>query len=141
RRQFFRRRPISLPHARREWLLSFRFTRPCKSTWQKSKHEFDFVLRFEFTITTAVLVVGLVPNVPRENALIASERTDNSFYIRFEMRIGRRVLQCRAIWTLYPARVMYARFRRALFTKFRIRIPHGIKKHEHWFDLVFRSDS
>src|ERR1043166_937278 len=140
RGHLFRRGPIAFPDAGSQRLLGLRFTRPCERLRQERGDELEFVLRFEFVITAEIFIVRLVPDVPRENALIASERADNAFHVRFEMRILRRVLERRAVRTLYPAGVVYARARLALFSELRIRIPHGVEEHEHRSDLVFRGD-
>ena len=73
-------------------MFGLRFTRPAKRLRQQAQYKFHLVLRFELIVAAGVFVVGFVPDVPREDALIARERTDNALHIRFETRILLRVL-------------------------------------------------
>src|SRR3546814_13695327 len=76
-------------------------------------------------VIAAALVVGFVPQIPYDDALVVRKRPDDVFHIGFELVILTRILQPRLAGRLDPARIVDAGDRRALQAIDRVRVPHA----------------
>src|SRR6266536_4982901 len=91
-------------------------------------------------VAALVRIIRLVPDIPGEDTLIASQCAHDAFNISFEPRIFARILQRLAAGALYPTGVMHSGARSSLLTQLRIRIPDRIKQDKDWFDLMLCSE-
>src|SRR6266540_5262065 len=91
-------------------------------------------------VAALVRIIRLVPDIPGEDTLIASQCAHDAFNISFEPRMLARILQRLAAGALYPTGVMHSGARSSLLTQLRIRIPDRIKQDKDWFDLMLCRD-
>src|ERR1700734_192582 len=81
-------------------------------------------------------IVGLVPDVPRENAGIVGEGADDKLYVGLEFGFGGGVGELWHAGALYPSGVMHAGDRRMLRAELWVGIPAGVEEHEDGLDVV-----
>src|SRR5882757_2714351 len=105
-------------------------TRPRKDLRDQLCHQRGFVFRLVLGVVAAPLVVWLIPYIPRQDAVIVCERTDNALYEGLQPWILRSILKRLRAGALHPAGVMHAGNRRPLRARLEIRIPARVEQHE-----------
>src|ERR1700710_441787 len=95
-----------MPHPRRQWLSGIGLARPREHLRQQTGYESLLVLGFGRAITQQVGVVGFVPQVPGEYALVVRECTDDAFHIVFKPRILLPVPQSARPRALHPSGIV-----------------------------------
>ena len=87
-----------------------------------------------------VAVVGLVPDVPAEDAVVVGEGSDDAFDVGFELRLVGGVGEFFGTGTLDPAGVVDAGNGRVLGTEVWVGLPAGVEEDEQGADVVFGGD-
>src|SRR6185437_911894 len=98
-------------------------TRPGEDLRKEMQHQIHFVFRLLLAVGGVVGVVGLVPEVPGEDARVVGERSDHSLHISLQARILRGVGERGSAGALRPSGVVDAGYRWMLRAKFGIGIP------------------
>src|ERR1700758_5520280 len=75
---------------------------------QKPRDDFVFVFRFSMEVGGIVAVVGLVPEIPGQNAWVAGEGAYDSLDVSLEFWILSRVGKNLRSGSLHPAGVVHA---------------------------------
>src|SRR6201999_1732819 len=97
-----------------KWLSWMRFARPLKHLWQQLIDAGGLGF-FIFVEAATVAVVGFVPNVPQQNAVIVRKGSNDALHIFLQLSSTCRVHQPYPSRRLDPAGVVYARNGRMLW--------------------------
>src|ERR1035437_2838455 len=108
RRHGLQRGPVPMPHATGQRLRRMYRSRPRKDLGKEGENDLVLVAGIALGVGAVVAVVGLVPEVPGENAGIISKSADDAFDIAFEARELRGVGEEFSAWRLNPAGVVDA---------------------------------
>jgi hypothetical protein len=98
------------------------------------------MFQFGARVVAASGVIGFVPYVPAEDAIIIGEGSYNTLHIGFKARNLIRVGEGFGTGALHPAGVMHAGNGRVLRAEARCGVPAGIEEHEQWADVMARGD-
>src|SRR6266550_6433102 len=85
-------------------------------------------------------VVRLIEHIPRDNATVLREASDDTLHITAQLFEAGGVREHCSTGTLHPAGIMYVRDRCALRTEMRHWIPYRVKEHEHRSNVVSVGD-
>src|SRR6202140_5974471 len=85
-------------------------------------------------------IVGLIPQVPTQNAIIIAELTQHSRDIVVQNAAITAVTEVLSTRALHPPGVGHSRSWRTLRTRPRERIPAGVEQDKEWFDAVVCRD-
>ena len=102
------------------------------------------MLQLVFPLDLAIFaggIVGLIPQVPTQNAVIVAELGQHSRDIVVQTATVAGVVEVFSARALHPAGVVDPRFRRALRARSGERIPTRVEEDEEWFDAVARRDA
>jgi len=91
-------------------------------------------------VRTFIPVIGLIPEVPGENALVVGKGSDDSFDVILKARSLGRIGEDLGSRRLHPAGVVHTRDGRMLRTELWERLPAGIEEHEDGPDVVAVGD-
>ena len=85
-------------------------------------------------------VVGLVPEVPGEDAGVVGEGADDAGDVGAELGFDGGICEAGEAGALDPAGVVHAGDGRMLRAEVRVGLPAGVEEHEERADVVFRGD-
>ena len=116
-----------------------RGARPVEDAWE------EFVDTFHFGVTVfvealVVGVVGLVPEIPGEDAGVVGEGGDDADDVVAELRLDGGVEKTSVAGALHPAGIVDAGDGRMLWAEVRVRLPAGVEENEDGADVMARGD-
>src|SRR6266550_6467948 len=85
-------------------------------------------------------VVRLIEHIPRDNATVLREASDDTLHITAQLFEAGGVRENPGTRTLHPAGIVHVRDRCALRTEMRHRIPNRVEEHEHRSNVVSVGD-
>ena len=87
-------------------------------------------------IAAAAGIVGLVPHIPAQDAIVFCEAADDVLHIAFQAGILRGIGQRRLAGPLYPAGIVHPGNRRVLRAELVGRVPAGIEQDQQRLDVM-----
>src|ERR1700739_3171283 len=111
---------------------------PRKYLGQNPGDDLVLVFRLSVEIRAVVAVVGLIPEIPGEDAWVVGEGTYDALSVILKLRILGRVSKNLRAGSLNPAGVVHTRPGWMLRPELWVWIPAGIEQHEHGPDVMTR---
>ena len=108
---------------------------PGEDLGQELSDAFGFVGGLFWIVVAAAFVVGLVPEVPAEDAVVSCEGADDAFDVGLELRFVGAVFEFSGTGTLHPAGVVDAGDGRMLRAEMRLRVPAGVEEDKQGADV------
>src|SRR5467141_3473275 len=96
----------------------------------------QFLLPALLGVGAAALIVGLVPDIPRQNTLVFRKGADDTCDATLQHSVTGGVREAFAAGSLNPAGIVDPGDGRMLRSERRIGIPARIEQHEHRLDSV-----
>src|SRR5690606_2395795 len=128
--------PIARPDTRSEWLRRVCRPCPCERLLQQRQYIRYLIFDFHCFVRRARHVIGFVPYVPTENALVFRKMGDDTFHVALQTWILCAVLKHMLTGALYPTRIMHVRFGVPLLASYRKWIPAGIEENKQRPDAM-----